>query len=208
MKILTILAIVLAALFLLGQIRVGCQAEYSAGGPVVKLRIGALKLQVFPAKPKEKKPAQKKKKAKKTKEKPPVPLQEKVGGALSYAKALLPIVLDLAGQFTQRLQVDKLRLVLTAGGADPADAAMLYGNASAALGAFWHPLTQAFHVKDGSARVDLDFDRPEMTLYAFASLSLKIGQILKIGVYFGMKALFAFLSVRKKLKTEKQRKAA
>jgi len=208
MKILYILAIILLLLFLVGQVRVGCQAEYSCDGPVVKVRFGGLKIQVFPAKPKEKKAAKPKKKKKKTKEKPQVPLGEKVGGALSYARALLPIVLDMAGQFTQKLQVDTLRLVLTAGGPDPADAAMLYGNASAALGAFWHPLTQAFHVKDGSARVDLDFNAPEPVLYAFASLSLKIGQIVKIAGYFGVKALFAFLSVRKKLKNDKQRKAA
>lgn len=209
MKILPILAAVLVVLFLVGQVRVGCQAEYSVGGPVVKIRIGALRLQVFPAKPREGKPARKKeKKAKKAKEKSPVPLREKVGGALSYARELLPIVLDMAGQFRKKLQVDTLRLVLTAGGTDPADAAMLYGNASAALGAFWYPLTKAFHVKDGSARVDLDFDRSEMSLYVFASLSLKIGQIMKIGVYFGMKALVAFLSVREILKIEKKRKAA
>ena len=205
MNFLYILTTMLIVLFLLGQVRVGCQAEYSAAGPVVKIRLGALKIQVFPMKSKEKKAAKPKKKAE---EKPPVPLGEKMGGALSYARELLPIVLDMAGQFAKKLQMDTLRLVLTAGGSDPADAAMLYGNASAALGAFWHPLTQAFHVKDGTAKVDLDFDRRETALYVFASLSLKIGQSVKIGVYFGLKALVAFLSVRKKLKLDKQRKAA
>ena len=208
MKILYILAIILLLLFLVGQVRVGCQAEYSCDGPVVKVRFGGLKIQVFPAKPKEKKAAKPKKKKKKTKEKPQVPLGEKVGGALSYARALLPIVLDMAGQFTQKLQVDTLRLVLTAGGPDPADAAMLYGNASAALGAFWHPLTQAFHVKDGSARVDLDFDSSTMRLYGEASLSLKLGQVLWLALYFGGKVLRTFLSVRSRRNVNQPKRKA
>lgn len=209
-----VLLIVLAVLFLIGQIRVGGLAEYSAGGFLAWVRLGKLHIQVFPLKKKDK-PAQKQaKKAKPPKEKrekpkAAAPLTEKAGGALDYARTLLPVALDAVGSMYSKIRMDTLELELTVGAADPADAAMRYGQASAALGALWEPLTRVFHVKDGRARVRVDFDAQGMTVYARASLSLKIGQILWMGLYFGCKALWGFLAVRRRQKQKQQeRKAA
>jgi len=127
--------------------------------------------------------------------------------SLEYAQALLPVALEAAKGMWRGPRVDTLELELTAGGSDPADAAMLYGQANAALGALWRPLTKAFHVKDGTARVRLDFDAPGTTVYGQASLSIKIGTVTRIGLRAGVKALFGALAARKRLKT-KQRKAA
>ena len=143
------------------------------------------------------------------KEKPPTPLPEKAGGALEYARALLPVALKAAGGMLRGVRVDVLELELTAGSPDPADAAMLYGQANAALGALWHPLTRAFRVKDGAARVKLDFNAPGMTVYGTAELSIKIGTVVWIGLWAGFKALFGVLAARKRLKIKRrQRKAA
>lgn len=206
--------IVLAVLFFIGQIRVGGLAEYSAQGFRAWVRAGALKIQVFPLNKKDKPARKKEKKAKSPKKKeeappPPKPLAEKAGGALDYARALLPVALDAVGTMYGKLRMDTLELELTVGAADPADAAMRYGQASAALGTLWEPLTRAFHVKDGRARVRVDFEAGEMTVYGLASLSIKIGQILWLGVYFGCKALWGFLAVRGRQKQkQQQRKAA
>lgn len=209
-----VLLIVLAVLFLIGQIRVGGLAEYSAGGFLAWVRLGKLHIQVFPLKKKDKpaqKQAKKAKPPKEKKEKPKaeVPLTEKAGGALDYARTLLPVALDAVGSMYSKIRMDTLELELTVGAADPADAAMRYGQASAALGALWEPLTRAIHVKDGRARVRVDFDTQGMTVYARASLSLKSGQILWLGLYFGCKALWGFLAVRRRQKQKQQeRKAA
>ena len=206
--------IVLAALFLVGQIRVGGLAEYSAEGFRAWVRAGALKIRVFPLNKKDKPARKKEKRAKPPKKKeeappPPKPLAEKAGGALDYARTLLPVALDAVGTMYGKLRMDTLELELTVGAADPADAAMRYGQASAALGALWEPLTRAFHVKDGRARVRVDFEAGEMTVYGLASLSIKIGQILWLSVYFGCKALRGFLAVRGRQKQkQQQRKAA
>ena len=206
--------IVLAALFLVGQIRVGGLAEYSAEGFRAWVRAGALKIRVFPLNKKDKPARKKEKRAKPPKKKEeappsPKPLTEKAGGALDYARALLPVALDAVGTMYGKLRMDTLELELTVGAADPADAAMRYGQASAALGALWEPLTRAFHVKDGRARVRVDFEAGEMTVYGLASLSIKIGQILWLSVYFGCKALRGFLAVRGRQKQkQQQRKAA
>ena len=100
-----------------------------------------------------------------------------------------------------------LYLELQVGAEDPGEAAMAYGRANAALGAIWTPLVRAFHVKDGHARVTLDFDRKEPALYARAELSIRLGQALWLGLYFGLKALRALLRVKNE-KKQQQRKAA
>ncbi len=204
-----IFAIVLLVLFLLGQVRTGVRAEYNAGGVFVWARLGPIELRVFPLPAKEeKKPKKKKEKPKKPEkpkeEKPEKPLSEKVGGAVDYALALLPVVLDAGGQFVRKLRVDLLRLELTAGSPDPADAALRYGQAVAVLSAIWGPLTRAFHVKDGEARALVDFTTDSMTVYGAASLSLKLGQIVWLGLWAGWRALWAFLRVRREHKANKK----
>ena len=188
MKALYILAALLAVPFLLGQLRVGGRVEYRAEGLFAWLRFGPFRFRVYPRKAEDKPPKP---------EKPPKPKTETApGGALDYAQSLLPIALEAAGQFYHKLRVDTLRLELTVGSHDPADAALAYGRATAALGVLWEPLVRAFHVEDGTARVDLDFDTPGMRLYGEASLSLKLGQVLRLALYFGGKALRTYLSVR------------
>ena len=213
MKALFVLAVLVLILLLLGQVRVGGRAEFNEKGFFLWIRLGRFKLKILPAGPKEekvgkpKKPKKEKEPKKPKKERPPTPLPEKVGGALEYAQALLPVALEAAKGMWRGLRVDVLELELTAGGSDPADTAMLYGQANAALGALWHPLTKAFHVKDGTARVKLDFDAPGTTVYGQAALSIKIGTVVWIGLRAGWKALFRALAARKRLK-RKRRKAA
>ena len=135
-------------------------------------------------------------------------MKEKVGGALGYAEALLPVLCKAAGYFFRKLRVDVLRLRLVAGAPDPADAATVYGTAVAVLGALWQPLTAAFDVKDGNARVDLDFESDQMTIWAAASFSIRIGQVLWLAVYFGIWALVRFWNERKRQKNEKKLRKA
>lgn len=214
MKAVHILAVVVLVLLLMGQIRVGGRAEFNAEGFFLWIRLGRFRIKLLPAKPKgEEKPPKprkpKKEKRKKPKEeKPSVPLPEKIGGALEYAQALLPVALEAAGGMWRGLRVDTLRLELTAGAADPADAANLYGQANAALGALWYPLIRMFHVKDGAAQVKLDFNAPGMTVYGTAALSIKIGTVMWIGLRVGCKALFGVLAARKRLKIKRRQRKA
>lgn len=215
MRALYILAAVVLVLSLLGQVRVGCQARFDSEGFFLWAKLGRFRIKIFPGKPKgekepkkPKRPRKKKGPGKPKKERPPTPLPEKIGGALGYAQALLPVVLEAAKGLWRGFRIDTLELELTAGSSDPADTAMLYGQANAALGALWYPLTAALHVKDGRARVELDFDAPGMTVYAQAAFSLKLGQIVWIGLRAGVKALSRALAVRKRIKTERQQRKA
>ena len=208
---LVILLCVLIALFLIGQIRVGCKAVYDQNGPQAYVRVATFHIRVFPLEKKRnqrEKNSNKQKAKKEKKPKEPVPFQEKLGGALGYAETLLPVLLKAVGYFFRKLQIDTLHLYLTAGSSDPADAAVLYGRASAALGALWYPLTEAFDVKDGYGKVDLDFSSEKMELHATAALSIKIGQIVWLIIYFGIWTQVRFLRERKRQKNEKKLRKA
>lgn len=210
MKAVHILAVVVLVLLLMGQVRVGGRAEFNADGFFLWARLGRFRIRILPAKPEAEKPprSEEKKPKKPEEERPPVPLPEKIGGALTYAQELLPVALEAAKGMWRGLRVDVLDLELTAGAPDPADAAAVYGKANAALGALWFPLTKAFHVKEGAARVQLDFDAPGTTVYGTAALSMKIGTLMRIGLGAGVKALFRALAARKRLKIKRQQRKA
>lgn len=230
-----IFLIILLILFLIGQIRVGIRLELRENILSLWARFGAFRIRGLPRPEKsksEQKPRKEKKprKAKKPDSKPaetadkPQPaekpagpakekkpggdLMDKVDMGLDYARSLLPIALELGKHFFHRLRIDSLHMVLTVGGPDPADAVMLYGRANAALGALWYPLTEAFRIEDGTARVAVNFEAAKPDLFLQAALSLKIGQILWIGLYFGLKGLCTFLSVRSRQKKKAETRKA
>ncbi len=209
MTALYILAGVVLTLFLIGQIRIGGRAVFNVQGFFLWVKFGWFYIQILPEKPrKPKEPKPKKPKQGQKKPKPgtpPAPLMERAGGALAYAQALLPVVLEAVSGTWRGLRVNDLLLELTAASSDPADTAILYGRANAVLGALWRPLTQTLHVKNGTARIRMDFLNESMTLYASAVLSIKLGQILWIGLRAGVKTLFRVLAVRKRRKEIKQR---
>lgn len=181
--------IVLLALILISQIRIGAQVEYREDGLFVWARVGAVLIPVFPAKKREN--GRHRKKAK-----PAKAAQKKKGGLLKLALDLFPVVLDTLKRFGRRLRVDKLDMELTFGATDPADAAVRYGQANSLLGALWQPLTQTLSVVDGHAHVGIDFEQTESSLYILASLSLTIAQLLALAVVFGWKALTILIDNR------------
>ena len=267
-----IFAIVLIVLFLIGQILVGVDVCYGEDGPLVKVRLGWIRIKVFPFPAKDKKAKKKqeiekvdasksgtqpvpdrvepvsevkaaskptdqtvrhapeahssKRAAKKPDEKAAVQLNQtpdittegkpnkKAGKKLSLeqilylAQEFVPLILEAVSTLWSKLVMDELELSVTVGSSDPADTAMLYGRIHGAMGAIWQPLTTAFHVKNGRAHIDVDFQAQSITLYAHAALSIKIGQIGRIVLYFGIRALKKFLKFQNAQKaTQQQRKA-
>lgn len=185
--------IVLLVLALIGQIRIGAQVEYGEEGLFVQVRAGTIRIPVFPAK--KKKSGEKKPRKKPDPSKDAVS-QKKKGGKLELALKFIPLLLDTAKGFCRRLRVDKLDMELTVCAPDPADAAVRYGQANALLGSLWQHMTQVFHVKDGRAHVEVDFNAGASAIYILASLSLTIAQTLSLAVVFGWKALGIFLQNR------------
>ena len=202
-----ILLAVLLALVLLGQVRLGAGGEYGPAGPRAWLRIGPARLPLWPRKQEaRKKPAPQKKgthPAGGGKEGRRAALR----AGLDYLRALLPVALEAAGQFRRKLRVDELFLEARIASDDPAGAAAAYGYASAALGALWGPLNEAFQIRDGTVRLLPDLEGGTSSLEGRVSLSLTLAQLLRLGLHFGYKGLRAFLTVKGAHSRARQRKA-
>lgn len=206
MTFLKVLLVVLAVLWLLSLIRLGGRVRYGAEGLFVWVLAGPLKLQVLPPKPKEKKP----KKEKKKKEPPAVAEQHKKEpkegqpGALSRLMQLLPVAGQACGALKRKIRIDDLDLQLIWGGSDPAAIALGYGQANAALGMIWPILDNNFKVKRHSFQVGLDYGRAQPGVELTAALTLTVGQIVALGVHYGVKALITWIRSGKPTRTKQE----
>jgi hypothetical protein len=221
MKALLVVAIIAALLVALSFLRLGGEAGFDEGGAWFKVRIGPGRITLYPRETtpeKEAKKARKKaaraekkaqkkaaKEAKKSKKKPgeQPPKKPTLGGLLSLGMELLPVVQEAAGRLRRRIRIDRLSLHLVWGEEDPADAAIHYGYAWAAVEAILAFVEANFVLKQRQVTLDLDYqiDQPRVKLEA--ALSLTLGQLLAVVLPAGVGALKAFLSLRKERKGDK-----
>jgi len=187
------LAIVVAILILIALFRFGVSVEYSSDGVTVKAQVGPLKLRVFPrevspkkeAKQKLKKAAKKEKAALKKALKKQKPKDEKKPGGLKMFFEVLPSVKTALGRIRRRLLIKRLTIHYTAGGEDPATAALTYGAANAAFNTVVPLLEKAFRIKRKDLRASFDFDAPEPLIYVNVAISLAVWEAIYIGLSFG-----------------------
>ncbi len=211
MTLLKVLAGLLLAVFLLGRIRVGGEAEYEETGLLVKARVGFLHFQIFPLKKKREKTEKKKKPSRKKKEssaekkkEPEPPPKEKKGGPLELVKRWLPLVCEAAGELKRRIRIDKLYLDLTIASGDAAGTAMAYGYANMALGMLWPVIEQNFEVRDPKLRTGVDFTGRSAAVYIAAVFSARLGQLCSFGLRFGWKFLRIYWKTRPRTKSQKE----
>lgn len=206
MTFLKVLLIILAVLWLISLIRLGGRVKYGAEGLFVWVLAGPFKLQVLPAKPNKKKP----KKEKKKKEPPEVAEQHKKEpkegqpGTLSRLMQLLPVVGQACGALKRKIRIDDIDLQLIWGGSDPAAIALGYGQANAALGMIWPILDHNFKVKRRNFQIGMDYDRAQPGVELTAALTLTVGQIVTLGVHYGVKALFTWIKSGKPTRTKQE----
>lgn len=183
-----ILLIILAALWLIGQLRLGGKAHYGPDGMTVTVIAGPARIQVVPAK-EEKTPKEKKKPSKEQPAEEEAPEEEKPG-TLSRLMKLLPVVTEAAGVLLRKIRIDELYLSVIWGGQnDAAAAAIGYGRAHAAIGMIWPLLDHNFKVKKSSFHVDVDYGAEKPVVVADAALTMTLGQLLSFVIRYGLKAL-------------------
>ncbi len=185
---LLITALVLLAVALLP---LGVSLRYDERGFVAFLKVFLLKFQLFPSK-KEKKPKEKKPKADRPKQAEDHP---KRGGSLALVKELLPLVKPALQGIRKRLTIKRLELYVVWAAADPADAALTYGYANAALGAIWPLFYQNFKIRNHSLGIDVDFDAAEPTVYANVELTMNVFQILTLALPLLIKFIMIYRKV-------------
>lgn len=196
MKAILILGAVLLALgALLRLVRLGALAEYSAAGLRLKLKVGPLRLMLYPRKPKRpRRKAGKSSRREKKREERPQP--ELGGGPLALVKRFLPLIAEAAGRFRRKLRIDVFQLEVTAAAPDPAAAALCFGGANAFIGMIWPLVEQNFNVKERRLRTRVDFDAERPSVYLYAAATLTAGQALALGLRLTTRFLAEFSKYR------------
>lgn len=200
---LLIVALVLLVLLLLP---VGVRVRYDEDGLFAALKIGPVLVQLFP--PKEDKKPKKEKKAKEDKPKQAEDHPKRKGGPLALVQGCLPLVKPALEGVRKRLTIRHLELHVIWAAADPADAAMGYGYANAALGTVWPLFYLNFKIRDYALGVDVDFDAAAPTLYAKADATMTVLQVLTLALPLLVKFLKVYRAVNAAPKGESVKKEA
>ncbi len=182
---LLIVALVLLVLLLLP---VGGRVRYDEDGLFAALKLGPVVIQLFPPKKKQENKAEKKTKKDKPQQADDHP---KKGGALALVKACLPLVKPALDGVRKRLTIKHLTLHVIWAAPDPADAALGYGAANAALGILWPVFYQNFKIRDYALGVDVDFDAAQPSLYAKVDLTMTVLRVLTLA----LPLLFRFFKI-------------
>lgn len=185
--------ITLGILILLGMIPLGVSAVYDEDGVLVRIVVGPLKIQVFPASAKKKKPkaAKNGEKPKETAKKQPVkaesntvptetkaPAAKKKGGPITDFLPLVKVLLKFLDGFRRKLRVNVLELKLIMAADDPCDLAINYGRAWAAVGNLMHSLERIFVIQKRNIEVECDFTADKTRVLARLDLTITLGRIL------------------------------
>ena len=201
-----ILLALAALIVLVCLLRVGADVSYEDDVLTLKVVAGLVTLTLLPKKPKpEKKKKPKKEKKKKKPEKEDKP-KEKSKLSLSFLFGVAKLALQAVNTFRRKLHVDVFRLVFIAGGSDPYDVAMLAGRVRAALDGLYPLARRALIIRERDVRVGADFMAEKPAVAGRLKLTIRIGQVLGIGIVFAFRALVLLLKDKKKQKDSKPQK--
>ena len=200
-----------AILLALAVLPLGVRIRYNDAGFVLKVIAGPLKITVIPGrkKPKKQKIKQNKQKAAQTaesagsEERPPQPPkaqpeQKERGGSLTRFLPLVKLGLKFLGDFRRKLRLDNLYLRLILAGDDPCDLAVNYGRIWAAVGNLMPQLERLFVIKKRDIQVECDFTATELCVVAHLDITITLGRLLVLALYYGIRILFEFLSIKRK----------
>ena len=207
MTALIIIGVILAIIVLIMLIPIGADIAFENSELRISGKLCGKLIQLYPEPPEEKKAEKKKKKEKEDKAQEEKPQEEKK--ALALPKLNKEEILELAktgigaaGKFGKKLKVDRFLLHYVAAGKDPYNTAMSFAYVNAALSSLAPMCARRFTVKDCSVWTDIDFLDDKMHLDFGLAMTIRIGQILGIGIATGLKALSILKKNKKRLKEE------
>ena len=208
--------IALGVVILLAVLPLGVCVKYNSQGPMVRVILGPVKFTVFP-RPKKKKKDNNSKKQSQTEQPPaqtaptepahqnpappPKPKEKKPkeekGGSLLDFLPLVKLVFRFLGDFRRKLRVNTLELKLIMAGGDPANLAINYGRAWAAVGNLLPQLDRIFVIKKRDIEVECDFTASEPLVIARLDITITLGRLLSLVVVYAVRALIKFLKIKK-----------
>ena len=202
--------ITLGILVLLAILPLGAAVKYNADGFFLSVIAGPVRIPILPGKKKDpdvekkKKEEKKAKKAEKSNKKPAKtenePKKKEKGGPITDFLPIVKTALQLLNSFRKKLRIKRLDLKLIMAADDPCDLAVNYGRANAAMGNLLPALERCFVIKKRNIEVECDFEASQTVIIARAELTITLGWLLAILVFYGIRALRQYLSIQKSRK--------
>ena len=192
--------IALGVLVLIGILPIGISAVYNAEGPLVRVLLGPIRWTVYPAKKKTKPKKERKKKTKSADKSARRKEPSETGGSWKDFLPLVKAVLAFFGELRKKLRVKRLEMKLIMAGDDPCDLAINYGKAWAALGNLMPQLERCFVIKKRDLEVECDFESSETRIIARADVTITLGWLLGILIWYGVRAVKQFFEIKNKRK--------
>ncbi len=202
--------IALGILVLLAILPLGAAVRYNSEGFSLKVIAGPVRIPILPGKKKDQEAEKKKKegkKAKKAQKSPQKPKQKaedkpkkEKGGPITDFLPIVKTALELLNSFRKKLRIKHLDLKLIMAADDPCDLAINYGRANAAMGNLLPQLEKCFVIKNRNVEVECDFEASETVILARADVTITLGWLLAIVVFYGVRALKQFLQIKNKRK--------
>lgn len=199
--------ITLGILILLAILPLGAAVQYHSEGFFLDVIAGPVRIPILPKKKKgpkkENKKKEKKKKSKsdkKGKGEAAGEKKKKKGGPITDFLPLVKTVLDLLNSFRKKLRIKRLELKMIMAADDPCDLAINYGRANAAMGNLMPQLERCFVIKKRDVEIECDFEASQTLIIARADITITLGWLLGIVVFYGVRALKQFLQIKNKRK--------
>ena len=201
-----------AVLLALAILPLGIRIRYNEAGFFLKVIVGPIKITVFPRrkKPENRKPREKKPDKEHKLEQPKTsvpeeqqqpdaqPEQQEKGGSLTRFLPLIQLGLEFLGDLRRKLRLDNLYLRLILACDDPCDLAVNYGRTWAAVGNLIPQLERLFVIKKRDIQVECDFTASETRVAAHLDITITLGRLLVLAIYYGIRVLIEFLSMKRK----------
>lgn len=179
---LVVLLAVVLGLALLSRLRLGGRVRWEKGVLTIWIRIGPIRVRVWPMR--KKKPLRL-----------PLPHKKKPSAVHPWEKATkpsplelleiwLPLVCEAAGRMRRAIRIDRLELSVCVGGSDPGDAALLYGGINTFLGMILPLFEHAFQVRKRRVATSVDFDAETTEITFLGAGSLTLGQLVVFTFWF------------------------
>ena len=167
----------------------GFSAIYRQNDPGVWLLIGPLHFRVYPGKEKKKKSI----KSSSQKEKSDLLKGGRYSDFLPIARTLYAFL----GEFRRRILVKRLEFKIILAGEDPANLAINYGRACAAVGNIIPRVARLFHIKKRNIEVNCDFSAEETLVYARIDATLTLMRAAHLLSKHGIKIIKQLLELKK-----------
>lgn len=192
--------IALGLLILFAALPLGVRILYNADGLLGYLILGPVHLRIFPMGKKEKKEKAEAPKKQTPVEKKPKEQKSKDGGSVKDFLPLVQTGLRFLNDFRKKLRVNRLELKLILAGGDPCDLAVNYGRAWTALGNLMPRLEQFLVIKKRDLEVECDFTADQTRVIARVELTVTLGRLLWLAVWYGVRALREYMKIMNKRK--------